>query len=370
MKIGIITFHNSYNCGSMLQTFALHNVLKKYGLNNEIIDFSNEGQKNVYNIFCKINNIKAIAKNLITLLCYFRLKANNASYENFKHKHFTLSNRAFISKEELSDEEYDIVIAGSDQIWNITIEDGDDAYFLPWVKQAKKIAYAPSFGARDIAKYTNDKQRYIDYLNSFSYLSIREKNGQTWLKQLLNKDVQILLDPTLLLDADEYDKILEECHVPEKYIFYYAPGYDKSINKLVEEVSKKYSLPVIAFNTKSYFWKGMFFSSFKLPSIENPAVYLYLIKNASIIFTTSFHGSIFSSIYRKCFWTIKNGEMFGDDDRVLSLFSSLALDEHLIDLEFNVDFDYLKCISYNSFEEKLQVLRKQSLTFLQTALFD
>lgn len=131
------------------------------------------------------------------------------------------------------------------------------------------------------------------------------------------------MDPTLLLSTNDYDKIaMQSLKLPQQYIFYYSPSYFPKINSLVKKVSKKYNLPVIAFNTKTFFVKGMQLQGFKLPDIENPAAYLELIKNASIIFTTSFHGTVFSSIYQKSFWTIKNGGMFGDDDRVKLLLNS------------------------------------------------
>lgn len=368
-KVGIITFHNSYNCGSMLQAYALQNILNSKKIDNEIIDFSNDGQRNVYSVFDQRKNIKGFLRNMIIFFYKDSIKKIFDSYERFKNDNFILSKEIYKKEDELSDKKYKTVITGSDQVWNITIEDGDKAYFLPWVNNAKKVAYAPSFGAKNILKYSQTPDIYINYLNDFDALSIRENNGQKWIKKLINKTVPVVLDPTLLLDKTDYDKIETfEIEIPEKYIFYYSPGYNRKINKLVSKISKKYKLPVIAFNKKNFVTKGMMFSNFRLPEIENPSVYLHLIKNATLVITTSFHGTVFSSIYKKCFWTIKNGGMFGDDDRVITLMENLDLKDRLISMNFDNNFDYLQEKNYKNYERLLHIMRQKSMTYLDENL--
>ena len=371
-KIGIITFHNSYNCGSMLQAYALQQAINRVtGRESEIIDFSNEGQQKLYSVHQPNNSVKNIIKNIILLPWFKRISKNYESYETFKKDNFQLSNQQFHVNTELSDENYDIVVAGSDQIWNITIDDSDDAYFLPWVKNGKKVAYAPSFGAKDIAKFSNDSNKYANFLRSFSHLSIRERNGLEWLQNLTGKKAELLIDPTLLLSQEDYANI--ESHslkLPSKYIFYYSPGYNIEINQLVHKISKKYSLPVIAFNTKTFYVKGMQFSGFKLPEIENPSTYLQLIKNAEMIITTSFHGTVFSTVYRKKFWTVKNGGMFGDDDRVKTLMHLLDLEDRMIPIEFDDQFNYMKEKDYKRYESLLDKEQSLAFNYLQNALKD
>lgn len=370
-KVGIITFHHSYNCGSMLQTFALQSMIKKLGFKCEIINFSNEGQKKVYSVLPEGKDLKNRIKRFILNSHKDQIETNFKSYENFIDKYFTLSKDEYTSMDSLTDDKYDFVIAGSDQVWNITIDDGDDAYFLPWVKKAKKIAYAPSFGARCIQNYANDVKKYKEYLNDFDYISIREENGKKWIKDLIGKNVPVLLDPTLLLDSEEYDEIsLKNMNLPEKYIFYYSPGYLADINKLTKKISKKYNLPVIAFNAKTFYTKKMDLSSFKLPEIENPSSYLYLIKHASLVITTSFHGTIFSTIYNKKFWTIKNGEMAGNDDRVKTLMDKLELNDRMISMNFDKNFDYMKPINYNNYCELLKPLQEEAINYLIKSLKD
>lgn len=364
-KIGIITFHNSYNCGSMLESYAIQKYIQYKGIECEIINFSNEGQKDLYRIMKKNNSLKNIIRNCILLPHKKKLEFSNSKYELFKKNNFKLS-KEYTHANDIEDY-YDIVVAGSDQIWNITIKDADDAYFLNWVKNAKKVAYAPSFGAKKISNYTSDVNKYVEFLKSFNALSVREKNGQKWIKELTNIDVPVLIDPTLLFDSSEYDKIIDkEYKLPQKeYIFFYCPQFNVEICKFVKKVSKKYNLPVIAWSAKSYYLKGINRFGFELPEYESPSVYLKLIKNAKLIFTTSFHGSIFSTIYRKNFYTIKNGEMYGDDDRVITLLESLKMEERLIPFEFNDKFDYIQDINYEKYDENIKKLKEKANSYIE-----
>jgi len=371
-KIGLLTFHASHNCGSMLQAYALQTKLIDLGYDVEIINFSNKGQRDLYNIFYKNNNIKNILKNILIFPHLKRIKQNINNYNKFIKDNLKLSKMLYKNNRELIEEnlDYDIYVCGSDQIWNITICDGDEAYFLPFVKKHPKIAYAPSFGAKNIQKYTTDVQKYSNYIKDFSSLSIRENNGKKWIKNLTNIDVPVLLDPTLLIEKKEYEKIEQPIKLPSKYIFYYAPGYMESINKFVSKVSKKYNMPVIVFNSKQYYIKGLKYKGFILPEIENPSSYLWLIKNAQLVFTTSFHGTIFSSIYRKNFWTLKNGGMFGDDDRVKTLVEKLHIEDRLILPNFDKNFNYLEKPNYSLYENSFKHLVKSSNEYLEKALSD
>lgn len=368
-KIGIITFHNSYNCGSMLESYAIQKKISDIKKTKvEIINFSNDGQHEIYAEWYKNNSLKNIIKNILIFPARKRIKNNNQMYEKFKNEHFNLT-KSYSNINELSDEDYDYVVSGSDQIWNITIEDGDDAYFLPWVKKAKKIAYAPSFGAKKIKDYTDDYKKYCDYINGYDFLSVRENNGQTWIKEMTGKKVPILLDPTLLLKREDYDKLVDNnISTPEKYIFFYSPGFDKKICEYVKKISEKYNLKVITWSTKSYYIKRVKRFGFELAEYENPSSYLYYVKNAELVLTTSFHGTIFSTIYNKKFITIKNGGMYGDDDRVITLLNQLEMMDRLIPHIFDENFDYMKDIDYSKYNEKVNKLSKISEDYLRKSL--
>lgn len=364
-KIGIITFHNSYNCGSMLESYAMQKFIDKCGVKTEIIDFSNEGQKKLYGVKFQNNSIKNIIKNILLIPAKNKIKFNNSKYEKFKNERFVLSKK-YNNMRELSDKNYSTVVAGSDQIWNITIEDNDDAYFLPWVNNAKKVAYAPSFGAKNIMEYTNNVEKYRKMINDFDALSIRENNGKRWIKELCNKDVEVLLDPTLLLDEKDYQDIeKKELKINEKYIFFYSPSFNRKICKYVKKISKKYNLKVITWSTKSYYIKMIRTFGFELPEYEDPSMYLSLIKNAEVVITTSYHGTIFSTIYRKKFIVVKNGGMYKNDDRVRTLLEQLKMNERLLPYKFDKNYNYLEDVNYDNYDKYLPLLKEKSIAFIK-----
>ena len=135
-------------------------------------------------------------------------------------------------------------------------------------------------------------------------------------------------------------------------------------------MAKKYKLPVITWSTKSYYVKNVKRFGFKLPDYESPAVYLSLIKNARLVLTTSFHGTIFSTIYKKDFITIKNGGMYGEDDRVLTLLEELKLTDRLIPYDFKEDFDYMKNVDYSEYDTNLKKLRDRAYKYIKNNVED
>ena len=188
---------------------------------------------------------------------------------------------------------------------------------------------------------------------------------------MIGKEVPVVIDPTLLLEKSDYDEIASrELKLPKKYIFFYSPSYSVQMNNFVKYISEKYSLPVIAFNTKSFYLRAGNLKGFKLPDAEDPTTYLQLMKNAEAVITTSFHGSIFATVYRKNFWVLKNGNMFGSDDRVITLLNSLGLSERLIEMNFDSNFDYMKNVDFSEYDEVLPALKENSGKYLLSALED
>lgn len=368
-RVGILTLHHSYNCGSMLQAFALQETLERMGHEVRVINFSNEGQARLYSVLERPTSLKRIVKDLLLAPRAGRIRRNFAAYERFMTEHLHLDGPVVRHREELDDAGYDAVIAGSDQVWNVTIDDGDDAYFLPWVTGARRVAYAPSFGARSIARFSPDPRVYAGWLKDFDALSIRERNGRRWIRELIGVDVPVLLDPTLLLDAGDYAPLEHRPPgLPGEYLFYYAPSYSRPINRFVAAIAKRHGLAVVAFNAKTFYVKGMGLTGFVLPAVEGPAAYLALIRGAAAVVTTSFHGTVFSTIYRRPFWTVKNGGMYHDDDRVLTLLEALGLEDRLVPPSFDSGRDWLAVPDFEGPAARIAVGGRDARAFLAGAL--
>lgn len=373
-KIGLMTFHRSYNCGSIMQAYAMQAVLRgRYDLLPEFIDFSNKGQQELYSVFEKHLSLKNVIKNSIKLVFYNRLKNNNKSYEKYINKNLPLSKSKYSELSELKESEldYDLYLVGSDQVWNITIQDGDDAYFLPFVKNHPKIAYAVSQGARDIVKHTNTPIKYKEMISDFDHLSVREPNGQKWLRDGFDIDSEIVLDPTLLLDITDYAGIEEpisESLKDDGYIFVYATKLNKGFEKIIQNVAKKEGLKIVVWQPDTWMKVFGFAKGYILSAEQNPGKYLTLMKNAKYVFTASFHGVVFATQYRKNFWVLKNDGMnVGKDDRILSLLDDFKLTNRLLGCD-EQSRNISEPVDYEYFESKIIINRKKSFDFLDKAI--
>lgn len=370
-KTAIITFHNSDNCGSMLQALALQNKLEEY-TNTEvsIIDFSNEGQQELYSIYEKPTSIKKIVKNIMFTPVYGKLKKQKEDYRKFT-EYFNLTNEEYHQNSELEElnGKYDYFVCGSDQVWNVKCPDADDAYFLNFAHEGVKIAYAPSLGGANLADVADDPEKYVDLMNDIKYISIREANGKKWLEQMLNREVPMILDPTLLLSKDEWLKYeLKDRVINGDYIFYYAFHYSKEQNEIVKSISKKLGMPVITMDIKRWVLKGVFAYGVKLSPKFGPAAFLNLMNNASMVLTRSFHGVAFSTIFEKKFWMLGKLTNPNGDDRAASILNQLGLTDRMVSLdEISSGLDLDQKIDYTKVKEKLVSLQKNSIDFIKKA---
>lgn len=372
MKIGIMTFHASNNCGSMLQAYALQNILKKeLGEESEIINFSNENQQDMYALFRKMDSFKDVGINIATSVFYNKFKKHYKDYKKFMNKDLKLSEASYVTSEELKNmtEKYDILITGSDQVWNIKCKDADDAYYLNFAKNVKKIAYAPSFGATNIIEESDDTEKYKNYMMDFKALSCRENNGSKWIKKLTGRDAPVLLDPTLLLNSSEWDKLINTAESDKKYIFYYAFKYSDEVNAKVKMISEKTKMPVIIMDVKWWLKKGIK-NGFKISKDGGPLEFLRLVRNASLVLTTSFHGTVFSIIYNKKFWFLDSSMHNKNDDRAFTLLESVGLENRMVDVKNADNIDIMKEIDYSEPNKKLQKLQQKSINYLKENIKD
>lgn len=284
MKILINTF-TSENIGQRLQNYALQQVLKKYG--------------DVYTLFHQIGEHHKGVKRFLCKTKYMVKKIVNSLYlkRSIKIKHYKLFNRNICFETNLDvnklfelNKKYDYFVCGSDQIWNSDFVDLQ-MYLLPTIPKNKKIAYAASVGKNELTP--EDKFLFEKYLNTFKAISVREKEAEELLQPLTNNKVQTVLDPTLLLSAEDWKKVEKTPkNAPKKkYVFLYMLGTQtKEYKEYISNIAKKYDLEIVDINDK----KSRFY-------ITGPAEFLYLIRNAKLVLTDSFHAIVFSIINKKPF---------------------------------------------------------------------
>lgn len=372
MKIGTMTFHASCNCGSMLQAFALQEaIVDRYDAEYEIIDYSNYEQRSFYSVFDGTPRRSALRNNLLTLckgVIPF-VKTRNQDYEKFKRSFLRLSPESYKSRSELKaiSGKYDMYIAGGDQVWNVYCRDTDDSYFLDFVEKGKKkIAYSPSLGGRDINSYSTDLDRHRRLLLEFDGLSVREGNGREWLRELTGKSVPIMADPTVLLTADTWCRKLPLEEIGGRYIFYYSYSYhDKKDNEIIAALSRQLGIPVLVNNGKH--WKMYDLKRFgmRLYPESSPIGFLSLMKNAELVVTQSYHGTLLASIFEKPFISINN-QVGTDskDDRAVFLLRQLGLEDRYIPLDGVLADDGYSSIDYCAVGERLAELREGAYEYL------
>lgn len=367
MKIGILTFHKSENYGSVLQAYALCKKLISLDSNNqvEIVDYSNEKQRALYAGFHKMNSAKNIAKNARSLLNISQLtKRSNAFYDFFNL--LPLSEEEFNSDEELKNHKssYDLLILGSDQIWNPQSVDFSMAYFGVDFK-CKKVAYAPSIRDAKASDFEPYKDEIKAALSKIKKLSLREKNTVPVLKQFTRKKIECVCDPTLLLSAEEFDLICSKSKIKKDYIFYYSIDYNPQSVEMVKYISKALNLPVyfIFSSNKAY---DVYFKGFRLSKSNAPGDFISLVKNAALVLSTSFHGVAFSVIYRKPFFALKTRGY--TDSRINELLTELQLENRYLDYQSYQNTDFSAPPEYS--DELIEKMKDRSVNYLKECLND
>lgn len=372
-KVATITYHASHNCGSMLQAFALQKIIsRECGYENELINFSNQGQKEMYSIFNKVKTPRNLLGNLARLAFYPLLTKSRNDFEEFITKYLDVADARYTRTDELKeiDGKYKYYVCGSDQVWNTKAKDFDDAYFLSFVTEGSKIAYATSLGATNIIEKEADRLHYEKLLADFSHVSLREGNGKAIIEKIYKDGVEITLDPTLLLSKEEWNDYIpnDKPLVKGKYIFYYAFNYNDEVNKFVQEIGKKYNMPVYIIDAKPWSVGRKSRFGFKLAKKFGPIAMLNLMRHAELAFTTSFHGTVFSTVFEKKFWFVKSDMHNKNDDRATYLLNQLGLIDKFKTIDDLRDIALLQEVDYRESRKRIDALKRESIQFLRKSL--
>lgn len=321
-RVGIISmYYNSKNCGGLLQAYALTKVICDLGFCSEQIcwcpqTFSCSSEKRKKMTFKnRLKSLILIPLNFCGNIVYsHKMKRRKAFCKEFEHI-IPHSNQKYTSENiKMANNEYDIFIAGSDQIWNMLWYNPE--YFLDFVAEGKnKFSYAASMPDTRIS--VEEKKKLITHLSSFDSISVREKNTEIFLSELLNRQISTVLDPTLLLDINEWSLIATERIVAQKYIFCYFLNDDKEDKRIAKQFAKILGIKIATFqHLDSFHYRDLFFADYNF--YVGPKEFLSLIRNAEYVITDSFHAAVFSNIFNVKHFVFSrgNGEM---DSRVTNL---------------------------------------------------
>jgi hypothetical protein len=371
-SVGVITFHFSSNYGAILQAYALQEVLKDMGYVAELIDYRDDGFQMVS--FSRLRKVRHFVWHKVVKRALVGTERQRKT-ELFREKYLRLSAREYHSSETLCFDppQYDVYITGSDQVWNPRIHNNDSSYFLTFVPEGKKrISYAASFGVTRIPEKLISK--CAKWLKEIDHISTREFEGKQLIEQLTGRNAVITLDPTLLLDDEQWRQIAIPYKHPREYILcYHMPG-DKEVTKCIDRIARRISAltgwDVINIGQKAYMrLDPRRYSVFD----AGPAEFVGLIENASFVVTNSFHGTAFSINYKKPFLAPINPALSPEralSSRITSLLQIVELEARLVPVGKPIAgslYDILH-LDYEPVERLLQRERRKSLEFLEEAL--
>ena len=389
-KIGILTMNGNENYGNRLQNYATQEVLRKLGYATEtIINTTSVGIKDVTapdrsrlyklkpNYIAKVlrsranyqfnikNDSDGLIRAILWRLRHYReveqiLKAREKAFAQFTQR-YILNSSFSITVDELPEaqlEGYDYFVCGSDQIWNPYYSKTSMIDFLHFAPKSKRISYAPSFGVSSIPDHK--KILYSHWINAIPNLSVREKKGADIIKELTGREAVVLVDPTLMLDKEEWLFISKkpDMNIDKKFILTYFIGNEtRAYKRFIDKMAKRLSCIVINLldirELESY--------------AVDPSEFIYLIANATLVCTDSFHGTVFSIIMRTNFIVfdrVDEGHSMGS--RLETLLERLSLQKRYLN---NItSHEDVISIDFSGVENIINFEKEKSIGYLKSAL--
>ena len=366
-KVGIITLHRVVNYGSVLQTYALQEKIKHLGYDVEIIDYYPE-RLTMFGMLKRIKNksdkfehsliLRTLAKVIIFPSYIIRFNM----FFSFLNKYIKMTQKTYKSIDEVNNGKfsYNIYCTGSDQVWNCGWnEKFDYPYYLNFAPDnKKKIAYAASFGKSKLDKEEIAETRNM--LSRYDRISLRETSGVDIVEALGIKGSVNVVDPTLLLDGEEWRKISSNKYNSSDYILVYNLNRNKKIDKYAENLSKYTGLKVrfLSYQLHEFYKKGKIMCN---PKVED---FLALIDNAKYVITDSFHATAFSINFNTPF-VIVYPEKYST--RLQSILKITGLENRVAQNENDLDVVKRK-IDFEKVNKRINIEREKSLSWLKESL--
>jgi len=361
MKIGTISYNihcNFTNYGSALQTWALNQIIKKLNYDPVLIDYCPDIllNKNPLNPYKNMWDTDETSLKMVQLSMP-AIISNYYKFEEFYTKQFVRSSPFTSNNFDKTKEIVDGYVCGSDTIFCPDEFGIDDGYYANYnCMQKKSIAYAASFGDPHFNETTlpilNNR------LNNFKAIGLRENNMLDYVKTHTQVPVQKVLDPTLLLESSDYEKICSKNSITEKYLLLYSRRYNKSMETFAEQLAKENNWKIIEISLRATNAKKGHIMRYDAGVEE----FLSLVKNAQYIVTNSFHGMIFSVQFKRPFVIFSREQCGTKITELLELFG--LRNRQLIDQNES----FLENIDYSEVHNRIAMEKNKSIAFLKNSL--
>ena len=355
MKIGILTYHRAENFGAAMQAYALQHYLNVEGYDAEIIDFrckTVEMQYDIYNpriVFSRKNVILSLSQYLSRFNTIHARLTRKRKFKEFQK--LLKKSKTVYRKQDIA--EYDALLVGSDQVWNFYINRNDENVYLldfPVAEGCSKYAYAASSERNGFLPIS--KAELCRCLNGFNRISVREGFIKEMIEGITDKDVVEVLDPSFLLEKDDYLKLSAPIKAKD-YVLVYQMTYSSEMLSIAKEMAEKNNLQLIElYGGYNDIDDDTHISSW------GPKEVLSYIANATMVFTTSFHGLVFSLIFEKDVWVFDKGNNY----RQKNLLNKAGLSQRLMSSVTECTSAH---IDYELVNNRLKVFKQQSKVFLR-----
>lgn len=346
-----------FNYGNRLQSYAVQQVLKGLGFDTEVIYVQSP-----------MNTIRSFLIDVYFSDCFqFVLRSPDTIKNKYiRQERFKEFNRRFInakaytSVDKINDKAFDYFVLGSDQVWNPKRYDEvkKKLFFLTFTDSSKKVCFAPSFGVSELPDLW--KPYFKKELTSFPLLSVREETGRDIIKQLTGREAEVMIDPTLMISREEWLGIInkpKDVDLEKEYVLnYFIGGQSEKAKDKSRFFSNEYCLEV--YDLLDSQAAGLYTSG--------PSEFLYLINNAKLIQTDSFHACVFSFLFGKPFLLYSRvGEDADMISRLETMFSIFDLKRKHVESGLpNNDFECDYSVGFRKLVEE----RSNAIHFLKKSM--
>lgn len=352
MKIGTLTFHRACNYGGALQCFALVKALRNMGYDAEVIDYRNPAIEKSYALISTAS-IKSFISSVLHLPQSLKKRRN---FRNFSKSFVPTSHKVYKSANELSNQ-YDVCVIGSDQVWSKRINHGFDPVY--WGNfEDKKITYAASMGT-DHDFTESDYNQIQSYLKNFDCISTREDSLREELSPFTEKEIQTVVDPTLLISLEDYKTIAFKPQ-EENYVLYYQMEYHPQSKRFVSHIAKQLGCKVITIMGPNEEYEGIEHVHKKVSDV-NVQEFVGYILYAKCVIASSFHGTALPIAMRKDFYFLANYQT----DRSENLLRHVGALERMKKSEDIISFT---SVNYGRVETLLNKYIDESMLFLTKSI--